>query len=143
MPDFIGYSSKISLIQSYRFLSVWCPFWCPRSRVVNEQALYKKQLDRDLDILDGLIATEVQGETVEQFSGEQPEAKERAIEETRGIPTGVAFDIHSQIERRRAKQTAEEEKSKAETFVRQGSAGQNRRSRNAQRHHARNHRSLR
>ena len=56
---------------------------------------------------------------MEHFAGEQPEAKERSIEETGGIPTGVAFDIHRQIERRRAKQTAEEEKSKAEAFVRQ------------------------
>jgi hypothetical protein len=86
---------------------------------IYEQAVYEKQLDRDLDILDSLIAAEVQGETVEHFSGEQPEEKERSIEETGGIPTGVAFDIHRQIERRRAKQTAEEEKSKAEAFVRQ------------------------
>jgi hypothetical protein len=86
---------------------------------IYEQALYEKQLDRDLDILDGLIAAEVQGETVEYFSGEQPEAKERGIQETGGIPTGVAFDIHRQIEQRRARQAAEEEKSKAEALLRQ------------------------
>lgn len=66
-----------------------------------------------------LIAAEVQGETVEHFSGEQPEAKERGIQETGGIPTGVAFDIHRQIERRRAKQTAQEDKAKAEALIRQ------------------------
>ncbi|HWY31926.1 MAG TPA: hypothetical protein VNX46_14295 [Candidatus Acidoferrum sp.] len=85
----------------------------------HEQTLFEKQLDRDFDILDGLVAAEVQGETLEHFSGEQPEAKERGIEETGGIPTGVAFDIHRQIERRRAKQTADDEKAKAEAFVRQ------------------------
>jgi hypothetical protein len=66
-----------------------------------------------------MIAAEVQTETVEHFSGEQPEAKERSIEETGGIPTGVAFDIQRQIERHRAKQTADDEKAKAEAFVRQ------------------------
>jgi hypothetical protein len=86
---------------------------------IYEQTLYEKQLERDLDVLDSLIAAEVQGETVEHFSGEQPEAKERSIRETGGIPTGVAFDIHRQIERRRAKQTAQEEKSKAEALLRQ------------------------
>ena len=86
---------------------------------IYEQALYEKQLDRDLDIFDGMIAAEVQGETVEHFSGEQPEAKERTIEETEGIPTGVAFDIQRQIEHHRAKQTADDEKAKTEAFVRQ------------------------
>ena len=56
---------------------------------------------------------------MEHFAGEQPEAKERSIEETGGIPTGVAFDLHRQIEKLRAKQTAEQEKSQADAFVRQ------------------------
>jgi hypothetical protein len=86
---------------------------------IYEQTLFEKQLDRDLDILDGLIASEVQSETVEHFAGPQPDDKERSLQETSGIPTGVAFDIHRQIERHRAKQTAAEEKAKAEAFVRQ------------------------
>jgi len=69
-------------------------------------------------VLDGMIAAEVQGETVEYFSGEQPEQRERTIQETSGIPTGVAFDLHRQIEKLRAKHTAQEEKSNAEAFVR-------------------------
>jgi hypothetical protein len=80
---------------------------------------YERQLDRDLDVLDGMIAAEVQAETVEYFSGERPEQRERSIQETSGIPTGVAFDLHKQIEKLRAKQTAEQEKSQAEAFVRQ------------------------
>src|SRR5208283_2146212 len=36
-----------------------------------------------------------------------------------GISTGVAFDIHRQFKRSCAKQTADEEKSKATAFVRQ------------------------
>lgn len=86
---------------------------------IYEQTLYERQLERDLDMLDSLIAAEVQGETVEHFSGEQPGVKERSIEETGGIPTGVAFDIHRQIETRRARQAANEEKAKAEALLRQ------------------------
>jgi hypothetical protein len=71
-----------------------------------EQTLFDKQLDRDLDILDGLVAAEVQTETVEHFAGPQPEERQRTLEDTAGIPTGVAFDIHRQIELRRAKERA-------------------------------------
>jgi len=71
-----------------------------------EQTLFEKQLDRDLDILDGLVAAEVQTETVEHFAGPQPGEKQRSIEETAGIPIGVAFDIHRQIELRRARERA-------------------------------------
>jgi len=53
-----------------------------------------------------------------QTSG-QSDDKQRTLQDTAGIPTGVAFDIQRQIEVRRAKQTADEEKSKAEAFVRQ------------------------
>jgi hypothetical protein len=62
----------------------------------------------DLDILDGLVAAEVQGETVEHFTGEQPDEQQRSLQQTAGIPTGVAFDIHKQIELRRSKQRAAE-----------------------------------
>jgi hypothetical protein len=71
-----------------------------------EQTLFEKQLDRDLDILDGLVVAEVQAETVKHFTGEQPDDKQRTLDETSGIPTGVAFDIHRQIEMLRAKQKA-------------------------------------
>jgi hypothetical protein len=84
-----------------------------------EQTLFDKQLDRDLDILDGLVVSEVQAETVEHFSGPQPQEEQRTLQDTAGIPTGVAFDIHRQIELLRAKQTADDEKTKAEAFVRQ------------------------
>jgi hypothetical protein len=73
-----------------------------------EQTLFEKQLDRDLDILDGLVASEVQAETVKHFEGSQPEEKQRTLADTAGIPTGVAFDIHKQIELRRAKERAVE-----------------------------------
>jgi hypothetical protein len=68
-----------------------------------EQALYEKRLERDLDTLDGLITSEVQNETVKHFEGEQPGEKQFRLEETAGIPTGLAPDIHRQIELRKAK----------------------------------------
>jgi hypothetical protein len=104
------------------FLSRTLAQWIAFSSIclfIYEQTLFEKQLDRDLDILDGLVAAEVQTEVVEHFAGEQPEAKERGIQETAGIPTGVAFDIHRQIELRRAKQNAKEESDKARAFISQ------------------------
>ena len=43
---------------------------------------------------------------MEHFAGPQPQEVQRTLEETAGIPTGVAFDIHRQIELRRAKERA-------------------------------------
>jgi hypothetical protein len=73
---------------------------------VYEQNLYDKQLANDLDTLDGLVAAEVQAETVKHFDGKQPEEQQRSLEETAGIPTGLAPDIHRQVELRRAKRAA-------------------------------------
>jgi hypothetical protein len=66
-------------------LSSFCLF-------IFEQTLFEKQLDRDLDILDGLVAAEVQNETVKHFEGPQPDEEQRTLEDTAGIPTGVSFD---------------------------------------------------
>jgi len=52
------------------------------------------------------IAAEVQNETVKHFEGPQPDEKQRTLEDTAGIPTGVSFDIHKQTELRRAKERA-------------------------------------
>ncbi len=72
---------------------------------VFEQDLYEKQLNHDLDTLDGLFAAEVQAEVVKHFEGGQAaEERQQTIEETAGIPTGLAPDIHKQVELRRAKQ---------------------------------------
>ena len=72
---------------------------------VFEQNLYEKQLARDLDTLDGLFESEVQAEVVEHFEGGQTtEQQQQSLEATAGIPTGLAPDIHKQIEIRRAKQ---------------------------------------
>jgi hypothetical protein len=71
---------------------------------VFEQDLYEKQLNHDLDTLDGLFAAEVQAEVVEIFKdGQTAEQKQQSLEATAGIPTGLAPDIHRQVELRRAK----------------------------------------
>ena len=72
---------------------------------VFEQDLYEKQLNHDLDTLDGLFASEVQAEVVKHFEqGETAEQRQQTLEVTAGIPTGLAPDIHKQVELRRAKQ---------------------------------------
>lgn len=70
---------------------------------IYEQAVYEMALERDLDTLDGLFAAEVQAEVVKHFEGPQPGEKLQKLEDTAGIPTGIAPDIHKQIEVRRAK----------------------------------------
>jgi hypothetical protein len=95
---FFGVFVSRALAQWFAFSS-FCLF-------IFEQTLFEKQLDRDLDILDGLVVAEVQTETVKHFEGPQPGEAQRSLEDTAGIPTGVAFDIHKQIELRRAKERA-------------------------------------
>lgn len=70
---------------------------------VYEQNLYEKQLAQSLDTLDGLVVAEVQDETVKFFEGNPSEEQHRTLEETAGIPTGLAPDIARHVETRRAK----------------------------------------
>jgi len=71
---------------------------------LHEQAIYEKMLERELDTLDGLLESEVHAETVEQFSsdGSGAAAMETSLtlEQTAGIPTGIAPDIQRQIAQR-------------------------------------------
>jgi hypothetical protein len=70
---------------------------------VCEQKLHDLQLAQDLDTLDGMVASELQEETVKFFEGKQPEEQQRSLEDTAGFPTGLAPDIHRQVELRRVK----------------------------------------
>lgn len=70
---------------------------------IYENALFERMLERDLDTLDSLITAEIQGETAAHFVGPQPQEIQRTLEDTAGIPTGVAEDIHAQVELRKAK----------------------------------------
>ena len=69
-----------------------------------EQARYEAAIDRDFDIVDGLAEADIQQQTVEFFSGSQPQGRasnRRALNQLGGIPTGVAPDIEKQIAVRR------------------------------------------
>ena len=74
-----------------------------------EQARYEAALTRDLDIVDSLTEGGIQQQTVEYFSGGQPQdraIKQRALEHNSGIPTGVAPDIEKQIAQRKTTATS-------------------------------------
>jgi hypothetical protein len=57
-------------------------------------------------MLDGLVAAEVASESAKHFDGPQADQKQMQLEETAGIPTGIAPDIHRQVELRKAKRAA-------------------------------------
>jgi hypothetical protein len=54
----------------------------------------------------GLVAAEVQSEVAQHYDGPQADQKQMQLEQTAGIPTGVAPDIHRQVELRKAKRAA-------------------------------------
>jgi hypothetical protein len=66
-----------------------------------EQFSYEKDLERALDTVDGLIESEVQQQVVEHFDegGPQPTPRSRplSIEETAGVPTGIAPDAFNRL----------------------------------------------
>jgi hypothetical protein len=88
-----------------RALGAWVVF-SAFALYIYEQALYERMLEQDLDMLDGLVAAEIQVETAKHFEGTQADQKQMQLEETAGIPTGVAPDIHKQVELRKAKRAA-------------------------------------
>ena len=49
---------------------------------------------------------EIQGAVAKHYDGPQADQKQMQLEETGGIPTGVAPDIHRQVELRKAKRAA-------------------------------------
>jgi hypothetical protein len=53
-----------------------------------------RESERDLDMLDGLVVAEIQSETAKHFEEQQAVEKQMQLEETAGIPTGIAPDIH-------------------------------------------------
>lgn len=65
---------------------------------------YEQSLNMMLDQLDSLVDSEVMDGNMQYYS--QPGVPQRSLEETAGIPTGVAPDIQVQIQRRRARPAA-------------------------------------
>ena len=69
---------------------------------VFEDAVRRKELNQSLDIIDGLVESNVHTEEVERFDptpGKQP--RQRQQQPTTSVPTGVGSDIAKQIKRRK------------------------------------------
>lgn len=60
---------------------------------------FEQSLNQMLDQLDSLVDSEVMSSNVEYYS--EPNVPQRPLEQTAGIPTGIAPDIEVQIQRRR------------------------------------------
>lgn len=68
-----------------------------------EQVSFQGALDRDLDLLDGLVESEIQASVMEHYSDGTGQSTEQplSIMDTAGISTGIAPDIKKQIALRR------------------------------------------
>jgi hypothetical protein len=81
---------------------------CGACLAITENAFWERTLAQNLDILDGLLAGEVQVEVAKFFqqgpTGGDAGGRILTLDQTSGIPTGLAPDIHRQIELQKAKQ---------------------------------------
>jgi len=68
-----------------------------------EGAVREKEQEREMDLMDGIIESGIQGERVERLTS--PPAQQHA-ETTHAIPTGLGADIESQIKARQARHVA-------------------------------------
>jgi len=62
-----------------------------------EDAVYRKQIERDMDLVDSMIESEIQEEVIEQYSVRIHNPTDRPVN---GIPTGCSADIQKTILRR-------------------------------------------
>ncbi|WP_052888111.1 hypothetical protein [Thermogemmatispora carboxidivorans] len=67
---------------------------------------YERSINMMLDQLDNLVDSEVMGENMEYYHGGPGQVKQRSLDETAGIPTGISPDLEVQIQRRRTRATA-------------------------------------
>ena len=93
------------LVQFIPALGGWILFSGLCLRIV-EDAVWKKQIERDLDTLDGMIESEVQEEVLEQYSVRIHQPSQGQGE---GIPTGYAADVQKTILRRTTKRVPRRE----------------------------------
>ena len=81
-----------TLIGLYLIIAAFCLFaW--------EAYDYERSINLMLDQLDALIDSEVISENTEYYM--QPNPKQRPLDQTAGIPTGVAPDLQAALERRK------------------------------------------
>lgn len=64
-----------------------------------EDVVFQKELNRDFDILDSVITSEVHSNTVETFDDSAPHTPQPS---SNAIPTGLAPDIEANIKKRRS-----------------------------------------
>ena len=87
------------------FLFPWLGYYIIFAAIclfIFQAADYQRSINLALNVLDGLVESQVQSDNAQFFAGDgQPQA--RAIEDTAGIPTGVAPDLEAAIARRRAR----------------------------------------
>jgi hypothetical protein len=69
---------------------------------VFEAEVYEKEQNRELDLVDSLINSDIQGQVVEKFEGVPSSPRQQTLESN--VPTGMADDIHEHLKRRKAKQ---------------------------------------
>lgn len=72
---------------------------------VFEAAVHRKEQERDMDALDGLIESEIHSERIDRLSNPASTTAE-VTTDSQGIPTGLAQDIQKQVEARQAKRNA-------------------------------------
>ena len=117
LPDFLKCNRRI-----YRFLDPLAAFivglivikcgahvlgeWLLFAAVclsVSEELLYERIINDNLDVLDGLIDSEVQQEIFQQFQQPQAGQIQLKLDDTAGIPTGLSPELTKQIELRKAR----------------------------------------
>jgi hypothetical protein len=81
-----------------RALGMWLVFSGLCLRAYEDQ-IFRRERNRDLDIIDSLIISEHQSETLEQFEQSQAPAQ---FQPDAGIPTGLGDDVQTQINQRKS-----------------------------------------
>ena len=83
-----------------RALARWCAF-ASICMYIYEAAIYERALENDLNLMDNNLAAEIQGQTLEHFSGPAADQAPLTVEQTAGIATGVSPDLLHKIKSRR------------------------------------------
>ena len=91
----------VLLLEPCRPLGAWLILSGFALRVL-ESTVHKRSENRDLDTIDGMIASEVQAETVEEFM-DGPDDRRQHQDAAEGIPTGLSSDIQRKIDQNRRK----------------------------------------
>ena len=83
----------VALLPYSRLLAIWLIVAAFGLRGL-EDAIYRRDLNRELDLVDDLIASEQQVSTVEHYEQQAPVKKQQP---TTGVSTGVGADIRDKI----------------------------------------------